>query len=107
MKRQVPEQLLKELKQELATIYSYRIRGVYLFGSYAHQEQDAESDLDILIVLNDIDSYSAEIERTSEMISQLSLKSGITISRTFVREAEWKSYDSPLLRNVREEGIAV
>ena len=107
MKRQVPEQLLKELKQELATIYSCRIRAVYLFGSYARQEQDAESDLDILIILNDIDTYSAEIERTSEMISRLSLKSGITISRTFVREAEWKLYDSPLLRNIRKESLAV
>jgi predicted nucleotidyltransferase len=101
------DRLLKLLKQELSLIYAARLRGVYLFGSYARQEQDPESDLDILIVLSDLDSYSSEIKRTSEIISNLSLEFGITISRYIVREHEWKTYDSPLLRNIREEGIAV
>ena len=99
--------LLKILKQELSQIYPDKLRGIYLYGSYARQEQDRESDLDILIVLSDLDSYSLEITRTSSLISQLSLKYGITISRAFVRENDWKSYDSPWLRNIRNEGIAV
>ena len=107
MKMSHCDRLLKILKQELSLIYATRLRGVYLFGSYARQEQDPESDLDILIVLTDLDSYSSEIKRTSEIISLLSLEFGITISRYFVREHDWKTYDSPLLRNIREEGIAV
>jgi predicted nucleotidyltransferase len=101
------DRLLKILKQELSLIYATRLRGVYLFGSYARQEQDPESDLDILIVLTDLDSYPSEIKRTSEIISNLSLEFGISISRYFVREHDWRTYDSPLLRNIREEGIAV
>jgi len=106
MKPRIPDQLLEELKKELTLIYTSRLQGVYLFGSYARQEQDSESDLDVLIVLSDMDTYSSEIKRTGEMISHLSLKFGITISRTFVRETDWRTYDSPLLRNVREEAIA-
>ncbi len=101
------DQLLNRLKLELSLIYANRLRGVYLFGSYARQEQDPESDLDVLIILSDMDNYLSEIKRTSEIISHLSLEYGITISRSFVREYDWKTYDSPLLRNIREEGIAV
>jgi predicted nucleotidyltransferase len=105
MKPQVLDELLAELKKELSLIYARRLQGVYLFGSYARQEQDPESDLDILIVLSDMDTYSSEIKRTGEMVSRLSLKYGLTISRTFVREIDWETDDSPLLRNVRQEAI--
>ena len=105
MKPQVLDELLGELKKELSLIYTDRLHRVYLFGSYARQEQDPESDLDILIVLSDMDTYASEIKRTGEMVSRLSLKHGITISRKFIRETDWKTDDSPLLRNVREEAI--
>ena len=106
MDSQVLDVLLKELKKELTLIYASRLQGIYLFGSYARQEQDPESDLDVLIVLTNIEGYSLEIKRTSEMISRLSLKFNITISRTFVREVDWKTGDTPLLRNVRQEAVA-
>ena len=97
--------LLKELKKELTPLYASRLRGVYLFGSYARQEQDPESDLDILIVLTNVDRYAAEIKRTSEMTSRLSLKYNVSISRIFIREADWKAADIPLLRNARQEAV--
>ena len=94
MKSQVLIIYLEELKKELSLIYTSQLQGVYVFGSYALQEQDPESDLDILIV-SDMDTYPTEIKRTGEMVSRLSLKYGITISRTFVRESDWKTNDSP------------
>lgn len=107
MDAQLLDVLLKELKRNLDRIYASRLCGVYLFGSYARQEQDSESDLDILIVLTDIDLYSEEIKRTSEMTSHLSLKYNVSISRTFIREVDWQSADTPLLRNARQEAVAV
>ena len=38
--------LLLELKQGLHRVYDARLRAVYLYGSYAREEQDDESDLD-------------------------------------------------------------
>ncbi len=45
--------------------------------------------------------YSLEIERTSELISELSLKYHLSISRLFVTEDDWKNRDTPFLTNVR------
>ena len=105
MADQIPRQLLAELERELKQIYGDQLCGVYLFGSYARGEQDPESDLDILIVLRDYESYSAEIKRTGRVISRLSLECGISISRKFIRQSDWKMGDSPLVRNIREEAI--
>ena len=101
----IPENLLFELKSGLKRIYEDRLHGVYLFGSYARGDQDPESDLDVLIVLNDFSSYSREVKRTGELVSNLSLKYNISISRTFMREVDWQMGDTPLLRNVRAEAI--
>ena len=105
MPKQIPEGLLYELKQGLELIYNDRLQGVYLFGSYARGEQDSESDLEILIILEDFDRYALEVKRTGDLVSSLSLKYGVSVSRTFIREREWVKGDLPLLRNVRQEAI--
>ena len=97
--------LLAELKQGLMGLYGDRLKTVYLFGSYARGDYDESSDLDVMIVLSDYQSYGAEIDRTGELTSQLSLKYGMSISRVIVKEVQWHQSDTPLLRNVRAEGV--
>ncbi len=99
------EQLLEELKAGLRAIYSSQLYAVYLFGSYARNEQDDESDLDILIILSFFERYSTEIERTGELVSTLSLKYNISISRKFITQNQWISKDFALLRNIKAEAV--
>lgn len=97
--------LLVELKQGLINLYGQHLVALLLYGSYARGEQEPESDLDILLILDDYDLYSREIKRTSELISRLSLKYGISISRKILRQQTWLTGDTPLLRNARREAI--
>ena len=99
--------LLTELKSGLSMTYGERLKGVCLYGSYARGEEDKESDLDILVVLGDFEGYVQEIDRTGQLVSDLSLKHGIRVSRVFLREREWLHGDTPFLANVRDEAIPV
>jgi predicted nucleotidyltransferase len=105
--KKIFQDLLKALKSGLTAIYGERLRGLYLYGSYARGEEDEESDLDILVVLDQFDSYAREVDRTGELGSDLSLRHGITVIQVFVREAEWLAGDTPFLQNVRDEAVSV
>lgn len=97
--------LLRELRTGLAAMYGDRLKGVYLFGSYARKEADPESDVDVLVVLDRVDRYSQEVDTTSPLISRLSLQHGVSVSRVFVSEHEWAERQTPFLVNVREKAI--
>jgi uncharacterized protein len=97
--------LLAELKQALDAIYQTRLRAVYLFGSHARGEGGRDSDVDVLVVLDRLDTYSAEVTRTGPAVSDLSLKYGVSISRVFVSEADWRAGETAFLASAREEAI--
>jgi uncharacterized protein len=100
------EETLSELKRGLSALYGDRLEGVFLFGSRARGDARPDSDLDLLVVLDAIPSYGAEIERTSELTAQISLDCGASIAKVFVPEADWVSKKSSFLENVRGEAIA-
>ena len=65
--------VMVELRNKLKVLYGRRLKGVYLYGSHARGHASRESDLDVLIVLDEIPHYSLEVSRTSALISSLSL----------------------------------
>ena len=97
--------LMNELKTGLQAIYRERLKGVYLYGSYARDEADEESDVDVLVVLDDFEHYGVEVNRTSELGASLSLQYSVSVSKVFLRERDWLNGQTPFLANVREEAI--
>jgi len=96
--------LLRELKAGLTALYGERLARVVLFGSQARGDATEDSDVDVLVVLRGPFSLPDEMERTSYLTAELSLKYDTLISRLVIPEARL-SENSPLLINIRREGV--
>lgn len=87
--------------------YKERLYRVILFGSQARQDATANSDIDVLVVLQDPVDASVEIERTSRFIAQLCLERNVLVSRLFLPRSRFETENSPLLKNIRSEGLVL
>jgi len=87
--------LIKNLKESLQKIYKENLYELYLYGSYARNNEDPESDIDIAIILKDFSDYWEEIKRTGSIISSLSLQYDVTISPVRIRKEDWLKEDTP------------
>jgi uncharacterized protein len=99
--------ILKELRQQLQTLYGPRLVRMVLYGSQARGDAEADSDLDVLVVLKGPVRPGEEIARTSDLIASLSLEHGVVVSRSFVSVDRFEHEQSPFLLNVRREGVTV
>ena len=97
--------LTRELKAALESLYGPRLRAVYLYGSWARGDARRDSDVDVLVVLDDFASYADEVDRAAAVAAEASLRSALSVSMVFLRERDWREQDSPFLSNVREEAV--
>ena len=102
------KQLLQEFKQKLTELYGERLAGLVLYGSVARHEETEDSDVDVLVVLKgDTISHFDEIRRMGDAKYELSLEYDELISVVPMIHHDFLHRESPLLRNVRQEGIWV
>jgi predicted nucleotidyltransferase len=99
--------ILQELKDGLKKRYGRKLKSMMLFGSYARGEQRGDSDIDIAIILEDFSHACAEIERTGDIVSSLSLKFDTLISLVPIKENDWRKRKTALISNIKRDGIAV
>jgi len=83
-----------------------RLKKVVLYGSYARgQANDEHSDIDLAIVLEGDVAAGKEIDRLIDVITDINLYYGVLLSVYPVSEENYRSVNSPLLLNLRKEGI--
>jgi predicted nucleotidyltransferase len=102
------EPILKEFKRKAVELYGPRLKKVVLYGSYARgQANDEHSDIDLAVVLAGTVEPCAEIGRMADIFTDLNLEHNVLIAVYPVSESNFETVESPLLINVRKEGIAV
>jgi len=100
-------EVVGELRQRLQRAYGPRLAGLWLFGSQARGDTAPGSDIDMLVVLeSDVDA-TAEIARTEYDVAEVSLTYNTVVTCLFVSSEQFAREQSPLMLNVRREGVAV
>lgn len=100
--------ILDVVYRECSRIYSGRVSETYLYGSYARGDYTAESDIDILLV---VDMSAEEIAKrrpmTAKVSSALSLEHDVTVSVTVKPMGQFNAYADmlPFYKNVVREGV--
>jgi len=98
---------IQECKRILQVHYGARLKGLVLYGSVARGDADAESDIDLLVLLDPPLDYFSELWRIIEVLYPLQLDSERLISAKPVLPDEYEQGRIQLYRNAKREGITV
>jgi len=99
--------ILTQLRSRLEQIYGDRLVKMILFGSQARGDAKPDSDIDVLVVLKGEVNPGEEIEKTGNIVAELSLKNNEVISCLYMDEHRFTHPYGPLLRNIRKEGLQI
>jgi predicted nucleotidyltransferase len=95
------------VKEHLIKIYGRKLKGIILYGSYARGDFEDGSDIDIIILLEDMNEPIVERERYFDVIYELDLKYDTVISIIPFKEEEFKNRRLPIILNAKREGIFI
>jgi len=99
------KEILKEFREQIEDLYGKRLKDVILYGSWARGKATEESDIDMVIILEGKVVPGKEIDRMIDIITEINLKYGVLISVYPVSEEDYSATNSPLLINIRREGV--
>lgn len=99
------EQILKEFRKKVEKLYGKRLKNIILYGSYARGKATQDSDIDLAIVLEGDVVVGKEIDRLIDIVTKINLEYGVLLAVYPVSEKNYTTLNSPLLLNVRREGV--
>jgi len=99
--------ILDEAKERLQKIYGERLKGLILYGSYARGDAAEGSDIDLILLLEDMSSPISELEKFSGEIHQLDFLYDTVISIIPIEEGQYRTRRLPIILNAKREGIPI
>ncbi|ANV83303.1 hypothetical protein AWQ21_02260 [Picosynechococcus sp. PCC 7003] len=99
------ETLTPTIKKQFSEIFQDNLISLIVFGSQARGDATPESDIDILVVLKDKKQKQTKREQIIDFITEISLEFGVLISCIYANNQDFETEKSPLMLNVRREGI--
>jgi predicted nucleotidyltransferase len=99
--RKVAERLWTHLRKQ----YGSKVLRVILYGSHARGSATSESDVDVLVVVDDaLDPW--EVRRSLDgVLLDILLEKGCLVSALVVPKRVYEGYNSPFMVQVRREGV--
>lgn len=98
------EIIARRVARDLKKVFGARLLRVILFGSWARGDAGDDSDVDLLVVLEEMESRHTERKRMYEVVGDHFLDSGRTIAAFPVDARDLGAPESDLLRSALAEG---
>lgn len=98
---------LEEARQHLQSTYGERLRHVILYGLHARGDAGPDSDVDVLVVLDEGANRYEEFKQLSVIKMDLFERYRLTISLMPYDEEAYHDLRRPFAQNVHAEGIAL
>lgn len=97
--------LVNQIKAHLIKMYGRRIKKVILYGSCVRGQATKESDIDLLVLVDESLNPFEVRESLSDLLFDILLDEGELISVIAIPESLYENYNSPFMLNVRKEGL--
>jgi predicted nucleotidyltransferase len=97
----------REAARQLKDVYGERLLDVVLFGSWVHGEPHEESDVDLLVVLDEVADRAAERDRIVEILFDLEADSHRAIQAFPVSRSDARSDGQAFVGAALREGTTV
>lgn len=108
MRRRIPDNIksiLEEVKKTLEKIYGDKLKGIILYGSYARGDFTDGSDIDLIILLEEMENQCEEALRCSRELYELELNYDTVISVLPFTVNYFETRHPPVILNAKREGI--
>lgn len=102
-----PYEIAHAVADDLRELYGDRLRKVILFGSWARGDAHPESDIDLLVVLDRVDSSWEELRRMDDILSRHSFDNDTVVTASPVSDPEFETRKTPFLITARADGIEI
>ena len=113
MKTTIPNQIkeilpvLQKYKTDIQKLYGNQFEKLILYGSYARGNQHSESDIDLLLIINKMDTPYKEVDKMSELTYNYMLDYDMFFSVVPTTADKFNNMANPLYYNVKKEGISL
>jgi uncharacterized protein len=97
--------ILSKFRQALTELYGERIERVVLFGSRARGDANRDSDYDVALFLKEPTDAWAEIDRLTDLQLAMRDDTGVDIHTMPFRAGHWRDPVSPLMFEIRKDGL--
>ena len=101
------ERIAKLVAEDLRRLYGERLKQVVLFGSWARGDQCDESDIDLMVILDRVDSPYEEIHAMSGLLWERTLEHNALVTALPIAEADFEATARPVIASAKSEGRRV
>lgn len=99
--------IVRSVREFLEDRYGSDLKAVILYGSHARGTASEDSDIDLLVVVDDtLDPWRVR-RSLDDLLFEILLETGELVSIIVVPQSYYESYNTPFFQNVRREGVRV